>query len=121
MGQLEGKVALVTGGSAREIFECRIFPSGIALSPAASRCAANSREKSRTGNRVPSVRESKRSSSASGRPTARRSRKWNVRMALTIASSCGGSGKSRQRLSRHRMRPGWSTPRGATGRWTRCW
>ena len=50
------------------------WSSVIALRPALLRCAENSREYSRTGNNVPSTRESNRSPSASGRPTARRPR-----------------------------------------------
>lgn len=79
----------------REMLECRSFASVMALSPAALRWTANSREYSRTGNQVLSARDSSRSSSAIGRRTASRSRTCTVRMALSIASSRGGSGNSR--------------------------
>ena len=62
---------------------------------AAARWAANSREYSRTGSHVPSTRDSNRSASVSGRPTARRSRRCTERIALSIASSRGGTGRPR--------------------------
>jgi hypothetical protein len=67
----------------------------IASSPAPPRCAANSREYSRTGSHVPSTRDGKRSASVSGRPTARRSRRCTERIAWSIASSRSGTGRPR--------------------------
>jgi hypothetical protein len=85
----------------RSVWQCQAVTTSAAMPAArireigAVRWAANSREYSRGGSHVPSTRDSNRSASVSGRPTAGRSRRCAERIALSIVSSRGGTGRPR--------------------------